>query len=137
MMTAEELQSHYRDADIVVSQVGPGTIADANRAGARPIVIPRDPTLGEVVDGHQFAFGDFMSRRGRCVVVTSEIELGRALDKVIADDEAGRYRDDAESADVSAVVAALVAHTVAAPPRRFRWRRVFEMVRRTPSNARD
>lgn len=134
MMKEEALQSHYRDADIVVSQVGPGTIADANRAGVLPIVVPRDPALGEVVDGHQFDFGDFMARRGRCAVVTTETELGRALDNALEDDEAGRYSGDAERADVSTAVAALVADIVAAPSRRFAWRRVSEMVRRRSSD---
>ena len=135
MMTADALQEHYGDADIVVSQVGPGTIADANKAGVRPIVVPRDPALGEVVDGHQFDFGEFMAARGRCDVITTEAELGRALQRVLDDREAGRYRGDAESADAAAAVARLVAEVIAAPPRRFAWRRVSEMLRRASSGV--
>ncbi|MDN5655515.1 MAG: hypothetical protein L0G46_10590 [Kocuria sp.] len=66
LLGADELRTQYDAADLVISQVGPGTIADANRAGRLPIVVPRDPSLGEVVDDHQVAFGEFMSARGRC-----------------------------------------------------------------------
>ena len=130
MMTGDELQRHYRSADIVVSQVGPGTIADANAAGVVPIVVPRDPSLGEVVDDHQYAFGEFMADRGRCTVVTTEADLRSALDHLISTPGAQRFQPDADDVSASAAVAALVAELVAQPRRRLAWRRVTAMIRR-------
>ncbi|MGC8000415.1 glycosyltransferase, partial [Salmonella enterica] len=75
LLGGEEIAAQYAAADLVISQVGPGTIADANRAGHRPIVVPRDPRLGEVVDDHQVAFGEFMAARGRCVSVRTREHL--------------------------------------------------------------
>ena len=40
-------------ADVVVCHGGPGTMSLAQRCGHRPIVIARDPALGEHVDDHQ------------------------------------------------------------------------------------
>lgn len=79
-----EISAQYAAADLVVSQVGPGTIADANRAGHQPIVVPRDAALGEVVDDHQVAFGDFMAARGRCVSVRTQEALVAQLEMRIA-----------------------------------------------------
>ncbi|QNN82711.1 hypothetical protein H3H54_01800 [Brachybacterium sp. Z12] len=84
LLGSEEIAAQYAAADLVVSQVGPGTIADANRAGHRPIVVPRDPHLGEVVDDHQVAFGDFMASRGRCVSVRTREHLVSELDAWLA-----------------------------------------------------
>ncbi|MFS0853052.1 glycosyltransferase [Microbacterium sp. 179-I 3D4 NHS] len=130
MMTGEQLQAHYARADVVVAQVGPGTISDANRAGILPIVVPRDPSLGEVVDAHQFAFGDFMAARGRCTIVTTEADLRAALDRAASDAGANRFAGDPSGSDAASAVAALVAEIVSAPRRRLAWRRVSDMIRR-------
>jgi UDP-N-acetylglucosamine transferase subunit ALG13 len=135
MMTGEHLQEHYSRADVVVAQVGPGTISDANRAGILPIVVPRDPALGEVVDGHQFAFGEFMAAQGRCTLVTSEADLRAALDRAMEDAAANRFHGEQVGSSAVDAVAALVAEIVAAPRRRVAWRRVAEMIRR-PTAAR-
>lgn len=130
MMTSAELDEQYRGADIVISQVGPGTIADANRAHRLPIVVPRDPALGEVVDGHQFPFGEFMAAQGRCVVVTSETQLREALDRATSAPTTLRYEAVAEGSNAAAALGDLVASVVAAPRRRPSWDRIATMLRR-------
>jgi UDP-N-acetylglucosamine transferase subunit ALG13 len=52
-MPAAELEAHMNAADVVVCHGGPGTMSLAQRCGHRPIVIARDPSLGEHVDDHQ------------------------------------------------------------------------------------
>lgn len=75
-----ELIELFKSAEIVVTQVGPGTILDANSVGRKPISMPRSPGRGEHVDGHQLAFGRAMSRRGAVTLVLTEADLLAALD---------------------------------------------------------
>lgn len=130
MMTGEQLTTYYGEADIVVSQVGPGTIADANSAGIRPIVVPRDPALGEVVDDHQSAFGDFMAARERCIVVRDEDQLRQLLNSVLHDPAGARFLPEVEGTTASAAVAELAQRIVAAPRRRLSLRSLRAMLGR-------
>jgi UDP-N-acetylglucosamine transferase subunit ALG13 len=52
----EELDALFERADVVLCHGGPGTITQARGFGHRPIVVPRDPQLGEHVDDHQLLF---------------------------------------------------------------------------------
>jgi UDP-N-acetylglucosamine transferase subunit ALG13 len=52
-MSADELEVKMTEADVVVCHGGPGTMSMAIRCGHRPIVVARDPQLGEHVDDHQ------------------------------------------------------------------------------------
>lgn len=58
-MGQEDLRGHLAAADVVVCHGGPGTIADARSEQHRPLVMPRDPRLGEHVDSHQQRFVRF------------------------------------------------------------------------------
>ncbi len=130
MMTQQELQEQYASADIVVAQVGPGTISDANRNGIRPITVPRDPSLDEVVDGHQFEFGEFMARQERCWTVTTEDNLVAILDRLITAPEEARITPLLSADSASANLAALADLVVRSPRRRFHLPRLVAMVRR-------
>ena len=55
-LSQAELDAELASADVVICHGGPGTIAAARRHGHRPIVIARDPSLGEHVDDHQMRF---------------------------------------------------------------------------------
>lgn len=59
-----QMERLMADADIVICHGGPCTIDDASRAGKRPIVIPRDCSLGEHVDNHQIEFSHHLASRG-------------------------------------------------------------------------
>lgn len=129
MIGLEELAEEYRVADIVVAQVGPGTIVDANRVGLRPIMVPRDPEFGEVVDDHQYVFGALLEKQGRCVIVTSEDELRAALDGALVDPTAFHLTAEAEGASASQAVGELVAQIVSSPRRRLSLARAWTMIR--------
>ncbi|GAA4080013.1 hypothetical protein GCM10023066_08750 [Nocardioides kongjuensis] len=66
-------------ADAVVTHGGPGSIMDAREHGHLPIVVPRDPRLGEHVDDHQQRFARFVSRTGLVVTAYDEEELATRL----------------------------------------------------------
>jgi len=126
---ADELQRAYRSSDLVVAQVGPGSIADANGAGIVPIVVPRDPALGEVVDDHQFDFGAFMAAKGRAAVVTTREALHERLELALTRPEQHRLSVVPDPRGAASEVAALAQRLVAGPPARLSVRRVLAMLR--------
>ncbi|WGX96067.1 glycosyltransferase [Nocardioides sp. L-11A] len=66
-------------ADAVVTHGGPGSIMDAREHGHLPVVVPRDPRLGEHVDDHQQRFARFLARTGLIVTAYDEQELAARL----------------------------------------------------------
>ncbi|UMG91339.1 glycosyltransferase [Nocardioides sp. TF02-7] len=100
----EEVVRLVDEADVVVCHGGPGTIMDARGAGHVPICVPRDPGLGEHVDGHQQRFAAVMNDEGMVVTCTSSasfqvalaerLELGKATERRDVDDAtvAARHR---------------------------------------------
>jgi UDP-N-acetylglucosamine transferase subunit ALG13 len=62
---------------------GPGTIAEARRAGHVPIVVPRRQTLGEHVDDHQVRFCARVADSGYIVTADSESGFRRLLDDAV------------------------------------------------------
>lgn len=77
-------------AAIVVTQVGPGTVFDANGMGRVPIAMPRDPARHEHVDGHQQAFASVLAARGAATVVHEVTDLVAALDTARQDPDSTR-----------------------------------------------
>ena len=62
--THERLVALLSEATAVISHGGPGTIMDAREAGHVPLCVPRDPGLGEHVDGHQQRFAAMVGKAG-------------------------------------------------------------------------
>lgn len=83
----DELRTLFSAADAVVSHGGPSTVMDARMAGKFPIVVPRDPELGEHVDDHQLRFAKHLAHHGLARLVVSEDEFVEALHEVLADPE--------------------------------------------------
>jgi UDP-N-acetylglucosamine transferase subunit ALG13 len=79
----DELQRLVGEASVVVCHGGPATIAECRQAGRLPIVVPRDPALGEHVDGHQQRFARMFGRSGLVRLAETEGELRAALDRAV------------------------------------------------------
>ena len=117
-----ELGDMMKRAAAIVCHGGPSTIMEARRAGVMPIVVPRDPTMGEHVDDHQLRFTDFMARKGAVLPARSEAELSDQLRRVV-DGEVDRVTAGSPEetlANISAVVDRLLS--TPARPRRLRLR---------------
>jgi UDP-N-acetylglucosamine transferase subunit ALG13 len=71
-------------ASVAVTHGGPGTIMGARDAGLRPIVVPRDPALGEHVDDHQQRFAALLAREGRVDLARDEDDLDRLVTLALA-----------------------------------------------------
>lgn len=59
------------EASVVVCHGGPGIIMEAREAGHVPLCMPRDPHLGEHVDGHQQRFAAVVAGAGVVRAVSS------------------------------------------------------------------
>jgi UDP-N-acetylglucosamine transferase subunit ALG13 len=70
--SAPELAGWMAKASVVVAQGGPSTIVEARNHGLMPIVVPRDPSLGEHVDGHQMRFAAHMAGLGKIRLATDK-----------------------------------------------------------------
>jgi UDP-N-acetylglucosamine transferase subunit ALG13 len=78
-----------RTARAVITHGGPASIALALAAGHSPVVVPRDPALGEHVDDHQLRFAALLAERRDITVVLEMDELGRALQETLSRQEHG------------------------------------------------
>lgn len=80
----EDLCELFARASAVVSHGGPSTVMDARMAGRMPIVVARDPELGEHVDGHQMRFAQHLARNETAVVVETMEGLFAVIDQALA-----------------------------------------------------
>ena len=64
----------------VITHGGPTTIAEARRAGHRPVVVPRSARLGEHVDDHQRRFVGRLASAGLVDVAHTQAELAAAVE---------------------------------------------------------
>ena len=83
MLAPARLLELYDAADAVVLQGGAGGVMDARSRHRIPIVVPRIPGLGEVVDHHQLEFARQLASWGVVHLVESEMSLHAALDDAI------------------------------------------------------
>lgn len=92
----DELNDMMSEAAAVVSHGGPSTIMEIRAAGLLPLVIPRDPSLGEHVDEHQMIFARHLVRHDRVERIGDEPALQMALDHAFLDPEIYRIDTSAE-----------------------------------------
>lgn len=90
-----EMQTMLSSAMGVVSHGGPATIVQIRAAGKLPIVMPRDPALGEHVDNHQIRFARRLAERGEIVLAETAADLEAALEDLVATPQ--RFRLQRES----------------------------------------
>lgn len=134
LLPRSRLLQLYRTADIVITQVGPGTIADVNGVGRRPIVVPRDPRRGEVVDDHQFAYGRFMEQAGYAWLAANTAELERLANAGLENPTMGKLLiAPPNTADTGLELTHAVNDVMRRPPRSISFRRVRHMFRSVPS----
>jgi UDP-N-acetylglucosamine transferase subunit ALG13 len=83
-----ELLDLCRRADAVVLQGGAGGVMDMRALGIVPIVVPRVPGDGEVVDDHQLVFSAEMAELGIIRRALTSAELSDLLDRSKTGDDA-------------------------------------------------
>jgi len=79
-MAPDTVRERARDAQVIVSHAGMGSILTALELGKPIVVIPRRANLGEHRNDHQVATAVRMRELGRVAVAMDEAELITALD---------------------------------------------------------
>lgn len=75
MLPRAHMIEEFKAADLVIVSCGPGAVMDARSVGKLPIVVARDHTRGEHVDGHQQAFARHLDATGMARNATTLSEL--------------------------------------------------------------
>lgn len=84
----DEMIEKIKEARVVISHAGAGTILLCLNLGKSPIVVPRDPEKGEHIDHHQNELCERLAEEGRLTIVRNLEELRTYIDngnKKIAD----------------------------------------------------
>ena len=81
MIKPAVLLEMYRDADVVILQGGAGGVMDARTAQRIPILVPRIPGNGEVVDQHQVQFTHKLANMGIVYSAESRQQLWDLLER--------------------------------------------------------
>ncbi|MGX5654029.1 glycosyltransferase [Geodermatophilus nigrescens] len=83
MMPAEDMETCMREADVVVTHAGVGTVLTALEAGVHPVAVPRRGARGEHVDDHQSQIAGLLRDLGLALVLDAEEVAGADLRSVI------------------------------------------------------
>jgi UDP-N-acetylglucosamine transferase subunit ALG13 len=78
-MPFAELVEHMKEARVVVTHAGVGSILVAGANGKRPVVVPRLRRFGEAVDDHQLALARRLEEIGLVVLVDDPSGLAKVL----------------------------------------------------------
>ncbi len=135
-----ELDELMREADVVVTHGGPATITEVRRFGKLPLVVARDPRLGEHVDHHQQRFTRRMDASGFVRECATRDDLHLQLSSAVADPATVAVDPDLDQSRLAASVAragdvidTLIAAQQARSPGRSHRRRLLPTVLRRAS----
>lgn len=78
-MQFPEVIESMRQADVVISHAGAGSILCAVREGHTPVVVPRLKHYGEAVDDHQVEFAEALAETGNVIVVDDISRLASSV----------------------------------------------------------
>jgi UDP-N-acetylglucosamine transferase subunit ALG13 len=78
----DETLALMRQARVVITHAGVGSVLTALKAGKRPILVPRLGRFGEAIDDHQLLFARRVEDAGLGTAVEDLTELGVLVDAV-------------------------------------------------------
>lgn len=78
-LSHQEMDALAGELKGVVLPGGPSLMMEWLRRGFVPVIVPRDPDLGEHIDTHQIRFSDFMCRRSLIVLAHDYQQVKAAL----------------------------------------------------------
>ena len=74
-LSYEEINARADDANLIITQGGPGSIMLALGRGKIPIVVPRQKMFGEMVDNHQVLFTQKLASENKILLVHDIADL--------------------------------------------------------------
>ena len=78
-LAMEEFELYIKEADIIISHAGAGTLLNALRQGKIPIVMPRREKYKEHINDHQLQLAQAFSDEGKIIPVYEPSELKQAI----------------------------------------------------------
>ena len=82
-LTYDEMADAIRDAAVIVSHAGPGTIMMAAEARKVPLVVPRVKALGEHVDDHQVLFAQRLREERTIALADNERTFRQFIERAV------------------------------------------------------
>lgn len=81
LLNYEEQLKHFKNADLVVSHAGAGSIIDSLREKKPLVIVPRLKEFSEHTDSHQLDLAEALEGQGKCITVKDIEWLGEAIKK--------------------------------------------------------
>lgn len=75
----EEFQKYMKDADIVITHAGTGSVLPPLKEGKKIIVVPRKAEMGEHIDNHQDELAEIFTNSGYTMCANNKEELKSCL----------------------------------------------------------
>ena len=75
----ETMLSHFKNAKVIITHAGAGTILDILMLGKKPIVVPRLKEFGEHIDDHQLEITNALEEKGLIMPVYDIQKLGEVI----------------------------------------------------------
>lgn len=70
----DSFEEHIRSADLIISHAGMGVIMDCIKYNKKLILVPRDPSLGENIDGHQYEICKYLENNNKDVTIVYNLD---------------------------------------------------------------
>ncbi len=80
-LAPEEFERALREASVIVSHAGAGTLIQVLSTGKAPVVMPRRKRYGEHVDDHQFEVARAFAAEGRVILADEAKDLPAAIER--------------------------------------------------------
>jgi UDP-N-acetylglucosamine transferase subunit ALG13 len=78
-MGADEFSATLRDAEVVVTHAGAGTLLQSIVCGKLPVVVPRQASHAEHIDDHQVELARRLEQEGKIIAVWDLANLSKAI----------------------------------------------------------
>ena len=75
MISFDEMDKYVKEARIIITHGGPGSIMLPFKYNKVPIVVPRQSQYGEHVDNHQVLFSKFLSEKNKIIMIEDISQL--------------------------------------------------------------
>ena len=82
LLPQEELEKYQKEADLIITHGGVGSIINSLRMGKKVIAVPRLHEYGEHVNNHQKQIVESFDKKGYIIGINDVSELENALVKV-------------------------------------------------------
>jgi len=70
----KSFDEHIRSANLVISHAGMGVIMDCIKYHKKLILVPRDPSLGEIIDRHQYEICEYLERAIKDITIVYDLD---------------------------------------------------------------